>query len=93
MIEEPTTIREGLIKRIHVDQHRIKSNAKSGADEPVLTVQAAGGPYKAHEVVVNGPSRIIYDGRTLSCGAKCWIETTSEVETVIRQEGESQEVA
>jgi hypothetical protein len=90
MIEEPTTIREGLIKRIHVDQHRIKSNAKSGADEPVLTVQAQGGPYKAHEVEVKGPSRIIYDGRTLSCGAKAWIETTAEVETIIRQDGDAQ---
>lgn len=92
MIEEPTTIRAGLVKRIHVDQHRIKSNAKTGADEPVLTVQVVGGPYKAHEVEVNGPSKIVYDGRTLSCGAKCWIETTAEVTTVIR-EGAIEEVA
>lgn len=88
MIETPFTIRGGLIKRIHVDQHRIKSNAKTGADEPVLTVQATGGPYKAHEVEIKGPSKVVYDGRTLSCGAKVWIETTAEVSTLLREETE-----
>ena len=92
MIEESVTIRAGLVKRIHVDQHRIKSNAKTGADEPVLTVQAQGGPYKAHEILIDGPSRIVYDGRTLSCGAKVWIETTAEVSMIVRPE-EAQEVA
>jgi hypothetical protein len=92
MIEEPTTIRAGLIKRIHVDQHRIKHNAKTGDDLPVLTVQAQGGPYKGHEINVDGPSHIVYDGRTLSCGAKVWIETTAAVDIVLRQ-GVSQEVA
>lgn len=84
MIEEPTTIRAGLLKRIHVDQHRIKHNAKTGEDLPVLTVQAQGGPYKGHEIEVHGPSKIVYDGRTLSCGAKVWIETEAEVEVVLR---------
>lgn len=85
MIEEPTTIREGLIKRIHVDQHRIKANVKDGTDLPVLTVQAKGGPYKAHEVIADGPTRIVYAPHDpLSCGARCWIETTAEVRTVVR---------
>lgn len=86
MDETPTTLREGLIKRLHVDQHRIKANAKNGTDLPVLTVQAAGGPYKAHEVEINGPSKLVYDGRTLSCGAKVWIETMAEVVTFVRGE-------
>lgn len=89
MIETDTVIRQGLIKRIHVDQARIKHNAKTGDDLPVLTVQAQGGPYKAHEIVVNGPSTIIYDGRTLSCGAKVWIETHAEVSLELREEGAS----
>lgn len=84
MIEESRTLRKGLIKRLHVDQARIKANAKNGTDLPVLTVQAAGGPYKAHEVEIDGPSKLVYDGRTLSCGAKVWIETTAEVTTILR---------
>jgi len=89
MIEAPSTIPAGLIKRVHVDQHRIKSNSKSGEDAPVLTVQARGGPYKAHEVSIDGPARIVYDGSVLSCGAKCWIETTAEVTTHLRGESEA----
>lgn len=86
MIETPTVLTAGTVKRVHVDQHRIKANAKNGTNLPVLTVQAQGGPYKAHEVEVRGPSKIIYDGRTLSCGAKCWIETAAEVATIVQDE-------
>jgi hypothetical protein len=86
MIESDTVLRAGYIKRIHVDQHRIKSNARDETNLPVLTVQAAGGPYKAHEVEIRGPSRMVYDGRTLSCGAKCWLETTAEVATFVHNE-------
>lgn len=92
MIEQSARLREGLIKRLHVDQHRIKHNVKTGEHLPVLTVQAAGGPYKGHEVEINGPSKLVYDGRTLSCGAKVWIETTAEV-VVIVHEDEKEEVA
>lgn len=92
MIEQNVTLRAGLIKRLHVDQHRIKSNAKNGEHQPVLTVQAAGGPYKGHEVTIHGPSRLVYDGRTLSCGAKVWLETVAEVEVIVHDE-EAQEVA
>lgn len=85
MIEAPTTIHEGLLKRIHVDQARIKWNIKNEGDLPVLTVQARGGPYKAHEVEIDGPTRIVYAPHDpLSCGARCWIETTAEVRTVVR---------
>lgn len=73
-------LRRGLIKRIHVDQHRIKKNHKEGTRLPVLTVQARGGPYKAQEVVINGPSKLVYSPKKpLSCGAKVWIATLSEV--------------
>jgi hypothetical protein len=86
MIETTTTIRDGLIKRIHVDQARIKHNAKTGEDLPVLTVQAQGGPYKGHEIQVDGPMRFVYDGRTLSCGAKVWAETEAQVTVVVRDD-------
>lgn len=89
MIEEPTTIREGLIKRVHVDQHRIKANLKNGTDLPVVTVQAKGGPYKGHEVTIDGPSRVIYRGEDpLSCGARVWIETTAAVTVQVNERKE-----
>jgi hypothetical protein len=81
--DEPTRLREGLIKRIHVDQPRLRANLSDGTDRPILTVQARGGPYKAHEVTINGPSKVIY-ADPLSCGARCWIETTAEVVTHLR---------
>lgn len=84
MNERATTIPAGYIKRVHVDQHRIKSNVKNGENLPVLTVQAKGGPYKAHEVLIDGPSKMVYDGTTLSCGAKCWLETEAEITTIVQ---------
>lgn len=86
MIEANIILPLGRIKRIYVDQHRIKHNVKTGEDLPVLTVRATGGPYKAHEIVVAGPSTIVYDGSTLSCGAKVWIETHAEVSLELRTE-------
>jgi hypothetical protein len=85
MIETATSLPEGTIKRIHVDQHRIRANNTDGTNLPVLTVQAAGGPYKAHEVEVLGPSTIVYNGEQLSCGARCWIETRAAVNTVVHE--------
>lgn len=78
MIEETTTLRAGLIKRIHVDQHRIKADTKEGTISAVVTVQAQGGPYKGHSVKINGPSEVIYSS-PLSCGARVWMETKAEV--------------
>jgi len=74
--------------RIHVNQHNIRANAKGaailnkGADLPVLTVKTYKENIKCNRVEVNGPSTIIYSpDRPLSCGAKVWIETESEVLT------------
>lgn len=68
---------------IHVNQHVIKANAKSGANDPVLTVKTYKANTYAHEVHIDGPSRIVYSpDKPLSCGAKVWIETTAEVTTV-----------
>lgn len=66
---------------IHVNQHKIKSNAKAGADEPVLTVKTYKSNTYAHEVAIHGPSRVVYSpDKPLSCGARVWIETEAEVE-------------
>jgi hypothetical protein len=68
---------------IHVNQHVIRSNAKSGMREPVLTVKNYKNNQYAHEVVIHGESKIVYSpDKPLSCGAKVWIETQSKVELI-----------
>ena len=65
---------------IHVNQHLIKSNAKHGTNEPVLTVKTYRSNDYAHQVSINGPSKVIYrPDKPLSCGARVWIETQAEV--------------
>jgi hypothetical protein len=68
-------------KRIHVNQHIIKRNAKQGTNEPVITVKEGKTNTYAHAVNILGPSRVVYSpNKPLSCGAKVWIETEAEVE-------------
>ena len=67
---------------VHVNQHVIKANRKSGRNDPVLTVKNYKGNTYAHEVVINGPSKIVYSpDKPLSCGAHVWIESQAVVET------------
>ena len=67
-------------KRIHINQHKIRSNKKHGLNEPVITVKTSKSNGYAHEVEINGPSKVIYSpDKPLSCGAKVWIETEAEV--------------
>jgi len=68
---------------IHVNQHVIKSNRKDGVLEPVLTVKTYKSNTYAHEVVVHGPSKVVYSpNKPLSCGAHVWMETEAEVEII-----------
>jgi len=76
---------------IHVNQHVIKKNAKEGTDDPTLTVKTYKENRYAHEVKIHGPSVVVYrPEKPLSCGARVWIETQSEVELIRR--GENDEV-
>ena len=66
--------------RIHVNQHKIKSNKKNNLSEPVITVKTSKSNTYAHKVDILGPAKVIYSpNKPLSCGAKVWIETESEV--------------
>jgi hypothetical protein len=66
--------------KIHVNQHIIKSNAKTGERSPPLTAKTYKDNTKASEVYIDGPCRIVYrPDSPLPCGAKVWIETESEV--------------
>ena len=69
--------------KIHVNQHVVKSNSKTGASDPVLTIKTYKNNTYAHEVKILGESRIVYSpDKPLSCGAKVWIETESEIEVI-----------
>ena len=69
---------------IHVNQHVIKSNRKNGVEDPVLTVKTYKENRYAHEVEIDGPSKVVYSpDKPLSCGAQVWIETYDGV-TIIK---------
>ena len=73
---------------IHVNQHVLKANTKNGTNDPVLTVKTYKSNDYAHEVIIYGQdgkeaARVIYRAdKPLSC-ARCWIESTGKVETVV----------
>lgn len=46
------------LKRIHVNQHAIKRNAKALEPEPPLTVKVYNANIKAFEVEIDGPSKM-----------------------------------
>lgn len=78
-----------LMKHIvHVNQHNIKSNNKTGTKEkPVLTTRT----YKTHRIgngaIIRDPNtgvvlgRFVYSpDKPLACGARVWFETQCDVE-------------
>jgi hypothetical protein len=73
-------INKNIKKKIHVNQHKIRSNKKHNLNEPVITVKTSKSNDYGHEVEILGPSKIVYSpDKPLSCGAKVWIETEAEV--------------
>jgi hypothetical protein len=67
---------------IHVNRHHISANAKDGGSRPVYTIKRGGRTRYAREVVIDGPSRLVYDGRQLGCGARAWLETEAPLTLV-----------
>jgi hypothetical protein len=70
------------MKIIHVNRQHIAMNAKDGKNRPVYTIKDKGKTRYAREVIINGPSKLVYNGDQLSCGARAWIETNSDIELV-----------
>jgi len=70
-----------VIKRIHINQHTIRHNAKNPDDlKPVVTVKTSRNNTKGFGVTINGPSKLVYSpDKPLACGAKVWIETREQV--------------
>lgn len=73
---------------VHVNQHKIRENLKQGTRHPVLTVK----DYKSNRYATNAiirdaggneVARVVYSpDKPLSCGARVWIETQNQVETI-----------
>ena len=71
------------LKRIHINQHVIRANAKTGERNPVITVKGSSTNDYGNTVIINEHTKVIYSpDKPLSCGAKVWIETTEQVELV-----------
>lgn len=86
-----------MIARIHVNQHIIKSNGKTGEREPVLTVKTSRMNERASRVAINDDrgelvAEVIYSpDKPLPCGAKVWIETKRE--NIVLDRGVDQRLA
>ena len=66
---------------VHVNQHVIRKNTKTGASEPPLTVKTYKDNQYATSVRIDGPCRVVYSpDKPLACGARVWIETEANVE-------------
>ena len=70
------------MKIIHVNRQHIAMNAKDGKNRPVYTIKDKGKTLYAREVVISGPSKLVYNGNQLTCGARAWIETDSDIELI-----------
>lgn len=76
-----------MLKRVHVNQHVIKRNKKTGEREPPLTIKTYKDNTKAFEVRIEGPCKVVYSpDKPLSCGATVWIETDAECVPELRSE-------
>jgi hypothetical protein len=72
---------------IHINQHVLKSNKKHGTNDPIITVKSYKDNRYGHEVVINGPCRIVYTpDKPLSCGATVYIVVEDGVEIEVKNE-------
>jgi hypothetical protein len=81
------TTKRDTLHVIHVNQHIIKRNRKTGERGPPLTCKRkSGGPVtRAHQVSImdedgRAVARVVYSpDKPLPCGAVCWIETSLSI--------------
>lgn len=83
----PTTV-------IHVNQHVIKRNQKTGERAPAITfkTKSGGRATYGHAAVIldeqgREVARIVYrPDDPLKCGARCWVETQLRVVPIIEEQ-------
>lgn len=69
---------------IHINQHVIRKNNKTGERNPVITCKSGKSNEYGHEAIIfdllgNEVARVVYrPDKPLSCGAKVWVEVKSE---------------
>lgn len=74
-----------MIKRIHINTHAIRANAKDGGNQPVISVKAGRTNRYANEVdIVDAAGTVVASviyrpDKPLNCGARVWIETGLDV--------------
>ena len=67
-------------KKIHINQHKIRSNKKNNTNDPVITVKSSKSNTYASEVDILGKSKLVYRPlKPLPCGARVWIETEDKI--------------
>jgi hypothetical protein len=67
-------------KKIHINQHIIRSNKKHNKEDPVITVKTSKSNTYASEVEILGKSKLVYSpNKPLACGARVWIETDEKI--------------
>lgn len=64
---------------IHVNRQHIAMNARDGGNRPVYTIKEGRKTRYAREVEILGPSRLVYDGTQLKCGARAWITCDCDI--------------
>jgi len=67
---------------IHVNRQFIAKNAKDGMNRPIYTIKQGKKIRYAREVIINGPSKMVYNGSQLHCGARAWIESEAKLTLV-----------
>ena len=79
--EGAETFARGKLKRIHINQHIIRSNSKEcGEPLPPITVKTSDANHKGFAVDIHGVSQVVYrPDKPLNCGAKVWMETRAAV--------------
>ena len=82
----------GTLKKkiIHINQHVIRHNTKTGERNPVITCKTYNTNDYADKVIIKDKdgdevATIIYSpDKPLSCGARVWIETRNEIKFIKR---------
>ncbi len=74
-------------KKIHINQHNIRSNKTKDTDLPVITIKVGSKNYYCNEIVIYGPSTVKYCGSgnqkpLINCGARVVMETNSKIEII-----------
>lgn len=64
--------------KIYVDQDAIKSNERGGNFLPPIVVERHGHTLKAFSLIIEGPSRVIYDPKAEQ--PRVWIETEANLQ-------------